>query len=419
MRGSPRSESDIRINFGNPTQIIAASDSPADRRQALYFSKDGGVTWRQTLMPLLPGDELTADSNVDWTSDGTAWFSTIGVGAGSTVLQIRAYKSSNGGESWVFDGTISGNQTSADCPRMWVDHSPTSQFKDTIYAIWHNNRPPFVNRRTSKGWGVPIQVGDRETTGTAIGGDIKTNELGEVFASWPDTGSRSLYFVKSLDGGITFSPPKPLARTFASFQVRVPAFAQRTAMICVSIAAFRTAVRDDLYVSWVDLSGESGCASALDEPGEDVTSSCKSRIWFTRSTDGGLHWEPPRKINDGNELSDQFNQRLALDSETGILGIIYYDTGSAGNRKKTNLVFQTSTDYGGTWRTPATIVTVASTDETTDRADLSNQYGDANGLAVAKGLFIASWTDRSDDGVEQILTAQIRVMDGVPVVVEE
>ena len=50
-------------------------------------------------------------------------------------------------------------------------------------------------------WQAPIQVSGAETTGTAIGGDVKTNSAGDVFAFWPDTGSRNLFVAKSTNGG--------------------------------------------------------------------------------------------------------------------------------------------------------------------------------------------------------------------------
>src|SRR4051794_5854559 len=181
---TPRSESDIRINFNNPKQIIAASNNIGNGRQAQFFSADGGTSWGQTTLPLLTSDSLHSDPTVDWTSDGTAWATTIGINASSTVLQMRAYKSNDAGKSWIFDGTFSGDQTNADKQMMWVDRSQTSSFHDNIYVIWHNGRPAFVGRRTSSGWHAPIRLSAAETTGTAIGSDITTNASGNVFAVW-------------------------------------------------------------------------------------------------------------------------------------------------------------------------------------------------------------------------------------------
>lgn len=406
---TPRSESEIRIDPANPARIIGASNNLGNGRQAQFFSADGGATWGQTTLPLQPGDSAHTDPTLGWTTDGTAWATTIGMNAGVTVLQMRAYKSTDGGKTWSFDATFSGDQTSADKQFMCVDRSPTSTFRDQIYVIWHNRNIAFVNRRQSSGWGIPKRVSGKETTGTPIGSDIATNGKGEVFAVWPDTGSRRLFFIKSTDGGDNYTAPKEIAQTFGRFEIRIPSFAERKALIGVSIAAFDGAGRNDVYVSWIDLAGGAGCDSSARDPRSNVNSPCRSRVWFRRSIDGGATWEAPRKLNDGVGLADQFNQRLALDPETGNLGIIYHNTGTGQNRRKSHVVFQLSTDRGATWSTPAIQVTDAMTDETTVDADLGNQYGDYNGLSAAKGAFFPSWTDRRDNGSESIFTAKIAV----------
>ena len=78
---------------------------------------------------------------------------------------MRAYKSTNGGATWTFDNTFSGTQKNTDKEMIWIDHSATSAFKDTIYACWHNGNPAYVNRRTGPAgsWGAtPIQVSGTE-----------------------------------------------------------------------------------------------------------------------------------------------------------------------------------------------------------------------------------------------------------------
>src|SRR5215472_9181294 len=139
----PFSESDIRVNFKNPCKIIAAANANVldEVGQGQFCSSDGGTTWSQTSLPFIPGDVLHSDPNVDWTSDGTGWAITIGIDDSITNFQLRSYISSDGGASWVFNSTASGDQTAADKPMMWIDHSPTSRFKDNIYLIWHNNEP--------------------------------------------------------------------------------------------------------------------------------------------------------------------------------------------------------------------------------------------------------------------------------------
>jgi fibronectin type III domain protein len=405
----PRSESAISINPFDSNKVIAASNNiGGSGMQGQYFSTDAGATWGQTTLPLVTGDSFHSDPTVEWTSDGTAWATTIGINSTGTTLKMRAYKSTNSGATWSFDNTFSGTQTNTDKQMIWVDHSATSSFKDNIYAIWHNGLPVFVNRRTGPGgaWQTQFQVSGSETTGTGIGADIKTNSFGDVFAAWPDTGSRGIYLVKSTNGGVSYGARLRIATTFDSFDIGVPSFAGRRILIYVTLGAYRTASKNLVYATWTDLSGATGCTSSANEPGTNAASSCKSRIWFARSTDGGSTWSTPVKINDQASLNDQYNQWLAVDEATGRVSIIYYDTVADSTRKKTDVWYQSSNDDGATW-SAAFKVTTAQTDETVSGADSGNQYGDYNGLAAFNSVIFPSWTDRRNAAREEIWTAKL------------
>jgi hypothetical protein len=406
---SPRSESMIRVNRNNTQQIIGASNNiSASGMQAQFFSSNGGATWGQTTLPLHTGDSFMSDPAVDWTSDGTAWSVTIGIDSTQTVLTMRAYKSTNGGATWTFDNSFSGSLTNNDKEQMWVDHSATSPFKDNIYVIWHPGNPAVVARRTGPGgsWQTPVQVSGSETTGTAIGGDVKTNANGDVFGFYPDTGSRGFYVVKSTNGGASFSAPVRMATGFGSFQFAIPADASRQVLIQTTGAAYRTGSLNNVYVAWDDLSGDSGCTSG-GGPGTNAASTCKSRIFFSRSTDGGATWSAPVKVNNQSGLNDQFFPWLVVDDTNGKLALVYYDTVGDSTRKSTNLYYQSSVDNGLTWAAPFK-VTTASTNETTAGADTGNQYGDYIGIDGISSLFFPSWTDRRSGASEEIWTAAIQ-----------
>lgn len=411
-----RSESDIRVNYWNTQQIIAGSNNiGGSGQQGMYWSSNGGATWGQTSLGLQTGDAFHSDPTVDWTSDGTAWSTTIGINSSATQLRMRAYKSTNGGQTWTFDNTFSGSQTSADKQIMWVDHSASSPFKDNIYVCWHNGLPQFVNRRTGPGgaWGTPLQISGAESTGTAIGCDIKTNSSGDVFAFWPTTGNRRILVAKSTNGGVSYGTPVIIATTFDSFDIGVPSFNSRRILIYASGGAYRTATKDNVYVAWTDLTGATGCTSAANEPGSNVASTCKTRIKFSRSTDGGATWSAPVMINNQASLNDQFNPWMVVDETNGQLAIIYYDTVADAGRKKTHVYYQASFDDGATWSSPLQ-VTTAQTDETVAGADSGNQYGDYNSLSGIAGTFFPSWTDRRNAAREEIWTAAVQ--EGPPCV---
>jgi len=407
----PRSESDIRINFFNPSQILGAANDvvASGGTQAMFYSSDGGANWGQTSLALISGDSLHSDPTVDWTSDGTAWSVTIGVVPGSTLtLRLRAYKSLTGGASWTFDNTVSGTQTNTDKELLWADHSAASAFKDTLYVCWRGGSGAWVGRRTAAGWAAPVQVSSNETKSAAIGCSLHTNSAGDAFAFWPSVGNSRIVMAKSTNGGASWAKPVVIATGKDSYNIGIPAFALRRALIYTSGASFKDATRNDVYVSWTDLSGETGCTAPSNEPGTNTASSCKTRIWFARSTDGGSTWSAPARINHQASKNDQFNPWLAVDETNGTLGLMYYDTVSDPNRLKADVWFQVSTDHGATWSAAAK-VTTAMTDETVAGANTSDQYGDYNSLSGYANKFFASWTDRRNNGVEEIWTAPVTV----------
>jgi hypothetical protein len=409
LQTSARSESDIRIDFFNPTRVMAGSNNIGGTgRQGIYYSTNTGATWSQTTLPLTAPDTFQSDPTIDWTNDGRAYSSTLGINGGT--LRMRNYYSTNSGATWTLDATPSGIQTNVDKQLVWVDHSSTSAFFGRQYAIWHNGNPAFVNRRTAGAAGTwlaaPIQVSGVESTGTAIGSDIRTNSLGEVFGFWPTTGNRRIVYTKSVNGGANWSAGQVIATTFDAFDIGIPSFNNRRALIYTSGSAYRSGVTNNVYVSWTDLSGNVGCTTAANEPGANAASTCKTRIWFSRSTNGGTNWSAPVRINNQAGLNDQFNQAMAVDDVTGRIVIIYYDTVGDATRKTTNVWMQSSIDNGATFSV-ATKVTSAATNETIAGADAGNQYGDYNGVSGYNGVFFPSWTDRRNLGKEEIWTSKI------------
>ncbi|HEV8241002.1 MAG TPA: hypothetical protein VGS57_16670 [Thermoanaerobaculia bacterium] len=409
LQSAPRSESDIRVNYWDPTKIIGASNNiSGSGTQAQFYSTNGGTSWGQTSLPLQTGDAFHSDPTVEWTSDGTAWATTIGINSAQTQLHMRAYKSTDNGATWTFDATFSGTQTNTDKQIIWVDHSNGSPFKDNLYACWHNNNPAFTNRRTGPtgSWQTPLQISSTESTGTAIGCDVKTNSFGDVFNFWPTTTNRRVFVTKSTNGGVSYGAKVQIAQLIDGYDIGVPSFANRRALIYVSAGAYRTATKDLVYATWTDLTGATGCTSAANEPGSNVASTCKTRIWFSRSTNGGTTWSAPAMVNNQASLNDQFNQWMAVDETTGALSLIYYDTVADAGRKKADIWYQSSFDDGVTWSS-AVKITSAQTDETVAGANSGNQFGDYNSLSGYAGVFFPSWTDRRNAAKEEIWTAKV------------
>jgi hypothetical protein len=397
-----RGETAVRVNRWYPRQIVAASKNlpPGAQRgfsgaqMAIFYSSDGGLSWGQSYLPWAANDVFMGDPAVDWTSDGTAWATVIGVDVSLASLAVRAYRSADGGATWSFDGTPSPASGANDKDMMWMDHSATSPFKDNVYVIWDDDLQAKVARRAGPAgaWQGPIQVSSWPMS--AVGTDIKTNQWGEVFAFFPDTRGHALYLAKSTDGGASFGAPTRIAWTTGSFQYGVPANASRGVLIYTVGGAYRTLVRNDVYVAWNDPAGDPSCSG-----------SCKSRIFFARSTDGGATWSAPVKINDPPTLNDQFAPWLVVDDATGRIAVSYYDTAGDPARTSVNVYYQSSTDGGQSW-TPPFKVTTAATNETTAGASWF-QFGDYSGMDGYAGTFFPAWTDRRAGGPEEIWTAAV------------
>jgi hypothetical protein len=372
---------------------------------AIHYSADGGATWSQSKLPSVADDHFQSDPAVDWTSDGTAWATAIGVILDEDlILKLRTFKSSDGGANWQFDDTISGEQTGADRQMVWTDHGEQSPFKDNVYVIWHNGAFIYVNHRTGPNgaWGEPVRVSAGETV-YGIGSDIKTNAAGTVFAFWPDPALRRVFFSRSTNGGASFSKPLRIATTFDAFVMPIPAQVRRGAPLYVSGAAYQSGKKNLVYAVWTDLTGARGCRSASDEPFTNAASICKTRVWFTRSTDGGLRWSKPRMINNQAAKNDQFMPALLVDDTTGALHLIYYDT-TGEPRTNVNVWYQSSFNDGVTWSAPFRVTTTPS-----DGAGSFTgfQFGDYNALSGIAGTFFPSWTDRRSGVKEEIWTARI------------
>jgi hypothetical protein len=154
---------------------------------------------------------------------------------------------------------------------------------------------------------------------------------------------------------------------------------------------------------WTDLTGARGCKSASDEPFANAAATCKTRVWFTRSTDGGLRWSKPRMLNNQAAKSDQFMPALLVDDTTGALHLIYYDT-IGESRTNVNVWYQSSFNDGVTWSAPFRVTTTSS-----DGAGSFTgfQFGDYNALSGIAGTLFPSWTDRRGGTKEEIWTARI------------
>jgi len=90
--------------------------------------------------------------------------------------------------------------------------------------------------------------------------------------------------------------------------------------------------RGTLYISWSD-----------QKNGYDNTD-----VWISRSTDEGVTWSSPAKVNDDSGQKHQFFNWMTIDQSTGIIYIVFYDRRNYED-ENTDVYMASSTDGGKTF----------------------------------------------------------------------
>ena len=365
-------------------------------------------------MPLPPptqahGIDFGSDPGVAWDTLGNVYYSYIVVFfskgfAGVVGTEMAVARSSDGGQTWT--ATFFDLQTGAsmfnDKPMITVDTNPGSSFVNRVYVTWDAAGGPLgIQVSSSSDHGVTFSAPVSAGIPKGIGADPFVGPDGALHVAWQDFHDNLELVSTSTDGGATFSAPVTIAPTMASFDVGVPAQAFRRALIYPACGADASQGpnRGTLYCSWTDETTANGMDA-----------------FVARSTDGGMTWSAPVRVNADptGSANDQFNQWLAVDPTDGSISVSFYDTRNDPTHVSTDVFVARSTDGGVTFGANIQ-VTSAPTNEAASGADFGNQYGDYEGIAAFGGRIHPVWTDRraSVAGVpgldEEVFTATIIV----------
>jgi hypothetical protein len=228
-------------------------------------------------------------------------------------------------------------------------------------------------------WSFPptiVEPGDesgtfRQGPYPAVGPD------GSVYVAWfaqpdPTTDSATIEVRKSIDGGASFL----LKATVATLTVPNPD--DRLDLPSIAIDTSGGAHRGTVYVAFAD--------ADRDEGGD---------IKLARSSDGGLSFDAPIRLNDDPTGADQLLPWVAVDPSDGTVSVIWYDRrfhvppGEAW----TDVFLTQSSDGGATWTRNRPITDVPSVNVGHDAGDY------INAVAMAGTLYVA-WTDVRNGGFD-------------------
>lgn len=322
--------------------------------QKFTKSTDGGLTWLpETFLPGYP----TADGVMETDDLGNIHLVTVN---NAWYWRIVYYRSTTQGTSWVTPIVISQSNETADKP--WVENTGNRVIICYMSFVGQETRVKVV--KSSDGGlsftqGSIVNDGNRATFRLfpIVREDPKDSNIIYVSMFWDrrnfGTGSVppwQVFVGKSTDGGNSWLPNVALPDT-----ARTTLYPSDVPYSIASSMAV-SPIYNDVYVVWGD---------SLPLPGG------KPNIFFSRSTNGAVSFEPRVKIPAGPVPDTSYHWQPHIECDIyGTMHLQWYDTrgfaaSHSGGRKSTYYTY--STNRGVSWATEEKI---------SDSSDVfGNEYG--------------------------------------------
>lgn len=399
-----RSESSLAINPNNPLQIVSASKKfnniqTYDFTLATEYSADGGHTWHDSSPLAMPGFTVMTDPTLAWDDSGNVFL--LGL-PGNNPPQWDAtgmvvYKSTDGGQTW---GTPQMIHHSPGDDKQWIagDSNPASPHHGNVYAVWDDTAGIDFARTLDHGttWtGASGSAAGGVITSGSVYPEINVSDDGTVYIV--SLAGSEIRLLVSTDGGNTFaartSPATgiwPLQAHLPYVDGQFPVFPGGTFRVLTDPTA--CVFGQTVLVAWSDYR-------------EGV-----SRIYFSRSNDGGNTWSGPsgQPLLTASIPSNfqHFHPQIVTDPN-GVIGCSFYEFGPKPSTYKIDVLMAQSFDGGATFNH----FTV--TDQPWNPAiDAPWSHGDANitfigdyfGLDASVRGFYPLWTD-TRTGIQELFTA--------------
>ncbi|MBI1744456.1 exo-alpha-sialidase [Candidatus Acetothermia bacterium] len=403
------SESQLAADPNNPLHMVGGSKfftEPANYifRDGSYTTFDGGKTWLQQVVPGYEKWTITSDPVVTIDDQGNAYYAVLA--ANKTVNGCRTtYQGSgmfvstsrDGGITWDDPATVhltTGSGLGDDKQWIAADSQPKSPYRGNVYIVWDlfvEESGVAFSRSTDRGKAFEPYKFLGGFDDAFLGPQVDIAPNGDIYVVWDNFSNNSIEWVKSTDGGVTFTKP-----AHAVSMVPMPGVLSNGTWRNVTLATFAISpTTGTLVLAWADArNGDTD-------------------IYFARSADGGQTWTSGAllaggRVNDDpiKDGIDQFQPALAV-SRTGEVGIAWYDRRLSKNTT-IDVSQAISTDDGNTFQ-PNTRVTSASFDGNVNPAYPKSGscsltfIGDYFGMAAGAEGFYPFWAD-TRTGVQEIFS---------------
>lgn len=337
----PHVETMVAINPMDPKNLLGTATTLTQNDVCndckTYVSTDAGYSWSCSTFPET-ADVANGDPQVAFGLNGTAYYAAL------SSAQLYVYRSEDKGKSWKAPVRLGRG----DHEQIVVDHS-YGKFAGRVYiglktgdnvSVYRSNDDGRtfigpVEAATSKkpGFGFqtysPLVLSD----GTLFVPFIEAQPSGEKTTI---SNIRTLWFVTSSDGGVTFSTPALInEQRLNVFPEQVKAYRRgsfvKGTVISYAVDLSGSKYRDYLYVAWSDWRYG------------------RPRILFSYSSNKGQTWAESKMVSTNIPgESAQYLPMIAVNNE-GIVGIEWFDTRNSKNQDSSELYFSASVNGGASF----------------------------------------------------------------------
>jgi hypothetical protein len=368
-------------------QMVAGSNTAN-----YYYSSDAGQTWSMEV--LNSGYGVWGDPVVIADTAGDFYFFHLSVPTWPQWLdRIVCQKSTDGGHTWN-DGSFMGLNGAKDQDKEWAIVDPAT---NAIYTCWtqfdaYNSIVPtdssnIMFSRSADGgatWSAAQRINRvagncLDMDSTVEGAVPAVGPAGEIYVSW--AGPLGLVFTKSTDGGLTWPADNLVIGDIPGgwdFGVEGIYRANGLPVTCCDLS--NGPYHGTIYINWSD-----------QRNGPEDTD-----VWIVKSTDGGVTWSAPKRVNDDPPGRQQFFTWMTMDQVTGFIYTVFYDRRNHSN-KLTDVYMAVSRDGGETF-------TNFKVSETPFNPDPAIFFGDYTNISAHNNVVRPVWT-RLNNGSLSIMTA--------------
>lgn len=396
-----QSETSIAV-FGNNVVIGFNQFDPGNptKRSGVSFSTDGGLTFTDTggLPTGGPTQTLLGDPAVTACGDGKFYYSSIYFpNATDSALAVNVGTVNGANISWT--NPLLANSSAADfLDKEWLT---CDRLTNTLYMTYTR----FVNGNVGAttalrieiiksvdggiSWTPPLVLDSSSTESIHIS-YVATGPNSEVYVMWERgiddilAANTKLEFRRSLNFAVSFDPMVTVRTMTPSFFPSMVGFNREDTLEIGTLAADNSTGphRGNIYAIWVE---------------RETAGGERRDVFVATSTNQGASWSPPVRVNDDIPGNDQVMPWLSVNGE-GTVEAVWYDYRNWRGMHTVDVYAARSADGGGTFSANFRVTTAPSS--WFAPLTLTPNFGDYIGSASEGTGFYPAWGDARNNDID-------------------